>query len=236
MIRFPFLLSMLLAVFLTWNASSVLAQAAPDCAGNADPCSNCGNLTNANYSGTCTTGADAYSFTMKEMRLRKTDGTFVSIANGDMTFNAAAVTAGAQIGAYASGSVVPPASYDAMSPTLGKDWSFSGSTTGGAAGSCASTAGGFSVNTADQATRVVDLAAFFIANPGAVPSDMTVTADSLTIVDSSAGLQVTVNNGQSLAINIQFDTGTGAQFTYVNGVCQDASMGELGVTVTLTTN
>lgn len=236
MIRFPFILFVLLAVFLTWTASPALAQAAPDCAGNADPCSNCGNLTNANYSGTCTTGADVYSFTMKEMRLRKTDGTFVSIVSSDMTFDAASVSAGAQMGAYVSGAPVPPASYDAMSPTLGKDWSFSGSTTGGAAGSCASTAGGFSVNTGDQATRVVDLAAFFLANPGSVPSDMTVTADGMTIIDASSGLQVTVNNGQSLAINIQFDTGTGTQFTYVNGTCQDASMGELGVTVTLTTN
>lgn len=48
MIRFPFILFVLLAVFLTRTASPALAQAAPDCAGNADPCSNCNNLTNAN--------------------------------------------------------------------------------------------------------------------------------------------------------------------------------------------
>ena len=235
MSRFPYILSMLLAVFLTWAASPAMAQSAPDCAGNTDPCSNCDNLTNPLYSGTCTTGADVYSFTMKEMRLRKTDGSFVSIASGDTTFNAASVTAGAQIGAYASGATVPPASYDAMSPTLGKDWGFSASTTGGAASSCATTAGGFSVNPADQATRIFDLVAFFTSNPGSTPPDMTIAGGNLTMVDASPSMKVTVNNGQSLAINIQFDTGTGAQFIYVNGTCQAAVLGELGVTVTLTT-
>lgn len=228
--------ALLLGGVLAWAASPARAQTAPDCAGNTNPCSNCDNLTNALYSGACTIAPDVYSFTIKEMRLRKTDGTFVSIATGDTTFNAASVTAGAQIGSYVNGATVLPASYDAMSPILDKDWGFSASTTGGAAGSCATTAAGFSTNTANQATRIFDLVSFFTNNPGNAPSDIIISGNTMIVVDTNPALQVTVNNGQSLAVNISFDAATGAQFVYAGGVCQNAILGELGVTVSMTVN
>ena len=229
------------ALLAALGGGDARAQTAPDCAtvgpGGANvQCANCDNIANAGFSGLCTTAAATYTMTMKSMQLREQGtGTLVTIASGDQTFDAASVNAGATVGSYASGASVPAGTYDALVPTLSATWSYSASTTGGAAGSCATAAAGVNAGSTAATAQSVNLATLFTANPTFKPSNMTVSGGNVILTDSTqASLPVTVGGGTGMTVDIAFDAGSAAQFTYAAGTCNATNMGPLGVTVTFT--
>lgn len=200
--------------------------------------SDCSTITSAVFSGQCTTSASSYKMTMKAMRLRRSsDSTFFTIATGSTTFDAASVSAGATIGAFASGADVEQGTYDAISPILDTSWSFAASTTGGSAGSCATSAAGVTPGSVTAVEQAVDMAALFIAYPDYQPSDLTISGSDVTIVDTEqASLPVTVAANQAMTIDVQFDVSSAAEFSYAAGTCNGTNLGQLGVTITFTTN
>jgi len=224
------LLSPLVAgAFLLLTGAASAQQALPTCSSVADP----------TFTGRCTVSAEVYRFTIREMRLRATDGSFVTLGSGDRSFDVAQVSAGQAVGDYASGSSIPPATYNAIVPTLGGTWTVQGgyerAVDGGVLGDCVTTSGGHSTNPADKGEMPTDLAAFFTANPSYMPPDMQVSGSDLIITDTSAsGMPLTVADGDGIDFTITFDAGSGLEFEYANGSCVGANIGPLGVTLAFT--
>lgn len=220
----------LLLLAATVPVSAPRAQAAPPaCSAVADPA----------YTGHCRVAAAVYRFTIRNMRLRATDGSFVTLGSGDRSFDVAQVGAGQAVGDYASDAPIPAGTYDAIVPTLGPVWTVRGSyrkaVDGGVLGDCVTTAAGASDDPADEGELAFDLAAFIQSDPDHAPPDMQVVDGDLVITDTSAaGLPLTVGDGDVVDFTISFDAGSGVEFEYVGGSCVGASLGELFVDLSFT--
>ncbi len=196
-------------------------------------------MADPTFTGRCTASAEVFRFTIREMRLRATDGSFATLGSGDRSFDVAQVSAGQAVGDYASGNSIPTGTYNAIVPTLNGVWTVQGgyeqAVDGGVLGDCVTTSGGYSSNPADKGEMSTDLAAFFTANPSSLPPDMQVSGSDLIITDTSAsGLPLTVAEGDVIDFTISFDAGSSIDFEYANGNCTGAYIGPLGVTLSFT--
>jgi hypothetical protein len=189
------------------------------------------------FSGACFGPATVYQFTLKGFRFRKADGTFVAVASTEKTFNAASVNAGAEVAAYISGvptkDLIPAdatqVTFDAVSPVLSTTWSVQGGTGSSGGPTCFTSASGFSL-TGPAATRTVIITE---VPPGG--SSVTLEGTSLTFVDDTpAGLPLTVTAANVLDVSLAFDPSFGTLYTFVFGVCTNASLGPIIVTMKIT--
>lgn len=217
---------LLAASFVLLAAGSATAQTPPACASQV-----------AFFSGVCFGPATVYQFTLKGFRFRKADGTFVPVASTEKTFNAASVNAGAEVAAYVSGVVTKdllPAdatqvTFDAVSPVLSTTWAVQGSTGSSGGPTCFTSASGFSL-TGPAATRTVTITE---VPPGG--SSVTLEGTSLTFVDTTpAGLPLTVTASNTITIAVAFDPSFGTLYSFTFGVCTQATIGPILVTMTIT--
>lgn len=194
------------------------------------------------FSGACFGPATVYQFTLKGFRFRKADGTFVAVASTEKTFNAASVNAGAEVAAYINGvptkdlipadatpADAPQVTFNAVSPVLSTTWAVQGGTGSSGGPTCFTSASGFSL-TGPAATRTVTITE---VPPGG--SSVTLEGTSLTFVDETpAGLPLTVTAANGIAVSVAFDPSFGTLYTFVFGVCTNASLGPIIVTMTIT--
>lgn len=216
---------LLTASFVLLAAESATAQVPPACASQV-----------AFFTGVCFGPATVYQFTLKGFRFRKADGTFVAVASTEKTFNAASVSAGAEVAAYVSGvatkDLIPAdatqVTFDAVSPVLSTTWAVQGGTGSSGGPTCFTSASGFSL-TGPAATRTVTITE---VPPG---SPATLEGTSLTFVDTTpAGLPLTVTAANTITVSVAFDPSFGTLYTFGFGVCTGATLGPILVTMTIT--
>lgn len=228
--RFLRTLALLCALAAPLPVAAPAAAQAPTCAAAYHPF----------FTGNCSVPATVYQFTLKQMAMEIAGGGLQVIRSGSQTFDVAQAGAGAVVGAYGSAAVVPPNTYTAMVPTVGGIWTVEGEfrdlVSGTGKGNCVTTASGASTNLADKAPTPYDLAGFFTANPSYLPPGMQVVGGDIVITDSSGGFPLTVDPGESFQLALVFNTSTGVEFLYNNGVCTSAYAGPLGVTMSVSAN
>jgi hypothetical protein len=197
------------------------------------------------YNGTCTATASNYEMTMKSMRLRKDDGSFVTIASGDATYNFASVSAGASVGSYITSGTIPPGTYTAISPILDKDITVAGSVTlsGGGTPTCRTGTGDITDGGAAQ-DEIFDMS----SSPGISSGTDAVEGQSdgqymngdndFVIIDSTVtGFPITVGEGTSLTFTMTIGIGASATYDWSGGggsTCTDSYPGELDVQLAAT--
>lgn len=218
-----------LGLLLAVGTAGALVGAAPARAQTPPACANQG----AAFSGVCFGPATLYEFTLKGFRFRRqSDQVFVSVASTSQTFNAASVNVGAQVGAYISGATLAPSTYDAVSPLLSTTWRVQGSTGSSGGPTCFTKSSGFGLAAPAEARTVVMTS----LPPG---TDATISADgtTLTFTDTTpTGLPLTVTGTETITVNVAFDPSFGTLYTFAVGVCTDASLGPILVTMTITSS
>lgn len=79
-----------------------------------------------NFGGVAATPT-VYEVTMTKVEFKNSAGSYVILAEGNATFDIAAATAGAAVGAFASGQTLPPGSYTHIRFTLSRTFGLTGS-------------------------------------------------------------------------------------------------------------
>ncbi len=180
--------------------------------------------------GTCTGEADFYEFTVKAFKLRRTDNDeTVDLTPGEKTFNAASVTAGADVGEYASGAAIDATEYDEFIVILGKTMSVRGSVTTDDARPCRT----FTTGSADDGGTAENISENIPSQFLNADDDAEFTATQTELPDD---LPLTVGEGQGVNIRIAFDVGSGVLYTFSASSpfnCTAADLGPLGVNMSL---
>jgi hypothetical protein len=216
----------LAASFVLLAAERATAQVPPACAAQV-----------AFFSGVCFGPATVYQFTLKAFRFRKADGTFVNVATTEKTFNAASVNAGAQVAAYISGvptkDLIPAdakkVTVDAVSPVLSTTWLVQGGTGSSGGPTCFTSASADFRLTEPAGPRTVKITEL---PPGTAA---TLEGTSLTFVDATpTGLPLTVTASDVIDVSVAFDPSFGTLYTFTFGVCTNATLGPILVTMKIT--
>lgn len=74
------------------------------------------------FAATANVTPEIYEITIKKIEFRnQATGSFVTVKEGDLTFNIASVTAGQTVGSYVSGSAIPEGTYDQVRVTISRN-------------------------------------------------------------------------------------------------------------------
>ncbi len=173
-----------------------------------------------------------YQFTLNRFGLESDDGTIL-FSGSLTTFNAASVTAGADLGNFISSASVPlGTTIVAVRPEVSKTFTVNGSgqsehtTTGATPVNCSSGGDQTGTLTVDENNTTIPSCS---TSPSAAQCE---TSDGFIRIRETSLGTFTVGTAP-ITIQFDFDVGSGLVFTYGNDACTFAKMGPLGVTMTL---
>ncbi len=159
---------------------------------------------------TSTGTPEAYRVTINRVEMyNDTTSTWVTLGQGDMTFDIASADAGAAVGSYVSGASLPVGLYTQVRVRVSRTMQIQGNVGSSYTSTTASSADVGSSGQGIQAGSAPAQLGTIIVPTDGLPAGMTVDGDYFSVVYSLGADQFTITKGASKKVTVKFNvTGT----------------------------